>query len=262
MCHVYLLKFSSVSHTPLRALVWGPSESNLLSETDFVVRDTKQRRKMTRRRSKYLIWLHCPSRRNSLLLCGQDWHRRLPPSVLVFLAKAVYSIASFFSQQAQSLTCFKSIWQSLPHHPFGCLCALWLLVGWCISAGGHLQTHYCKEQGATWFPEVKLPANLCVCVATYFSLPFLWCPSCPKLHHRHPDINSSYSCSRQPCCSYLRAGAVEFLIVLPQIWVLDSSPWSPKNQGLSLKIILSNRKNTVAAASAGDKFHSLFNLFK
>lgn len=47
---------------------------------------------MTRRRSKHLIWLHCPSQRNSLLLCGQDWHRQLPPSVLVFLAVLVFCL--------------------------------------------------------------------------------------------------------------------------------------------------------------------------
>lgn len=82
-------------------------------------------------------------------------------------------------------------------------------------------------------PEVKLPANLCVCVCgcvvSCFSLPFMWCPSCPKLHHHHPDINSSYSHSRQPCCSYFRA--VEFLKVLLQIWVLDSSPRSLEIKG-------------------------------
>lgn len=232
-CIPVKIQFCEPHTTHRGALVWGPGEPNLLSETDFVVRDIKQRRKTRRRRSKYLIWLCCPFQRNSLLLCGQHWHRQLPLSVLVFLAKAVYLIVSFFSQQAQSLTCFKSIWQSPPHHPLGCLCALWLLLGWCIAAGWHLQTHYCQEQGATWFPEVKLPANLCVCgcgcLASYFSLPFMWCPSCPKLHHRHPDINSSYSHSRQPCCSYLRA--VEFLIVLPWIWVVDWSPWSLEIKG-------------------------------
>lgn len=123
-----------------------------------------------------------------------------------------------------------------------------------------------RNREPQWFPEVKLPANLCVCVCgcvvSYFSLSFMWYPSCPKLHHHHPDINSSYSHSRQPCCSYLRAGAVEFLIVLPQDFSTCFKPMVSWNQGLSLKIILSISKNTEAAASACDKLHSLFNLFK
>lgn len=179
------------------------------------------------------------SQGNSFLLCDQDWHRQLPPSALVFLACCWFycviflpmgPIPDFFQKYLATSFSFP-FWSPLCSGAAqGVMHCCWVTFADTLLTGTESHNDFLRWN----FPLICVCLCLWMCCFLFF-LGFRVMSQLYKLHHHHPDINSSYSRSGQPCCSCLRAGAEQFLMVSSQILDAQSRPIMSGNQGLSLQ---------------------------
>lgn len=118
------------------------------------------------------------SQGNSFLLCDQDWHRQLPPSALVFLA-CCWFYCVIFLPMGPIPDFFSKVFGNLFLIPILVASVFWGCSGGDALLLGDICRHVTdRNREPQWFPEVKLPANLCVSVfmnVLFLIFPWLSC---------------------------------------------------------------------------------------